>query len=113
MITETTPLLIAGDIAIDDRGEVGFVNGFSFADIKRFYTVKNHHRGFVRAWHAHRHEAKYVSVTEGAAVIGAVKIDSWEAPTADVAVARYVLSAEKPAVLFPGRLCKRIHVADR
>ena len=89
-----------GDIAVDDRGEVGFVNDFDFAGVKRFYTVKNHRRGFVRAWHAHSREAKYVTVLEGAAVVGAVRIDNWEKPAADVAVARYVLSARKPTVLY-------------
>jgi dTDP-4-dehydrorhamnose 3,5-epimerase len=100
MTRGTTPTLIAGDIAIDDRGEVSFINAFTFADVKRFYSVKNYHRGFVRAWHAHRQEAKYVSVTDGAAIIGAVKIDNWDAPSVDAPVARYVLSAKKPAVLY-------------
>jgi dTDP-4-dehydrorhamnose 3,5-epimerase-like enzyme len=94
------PILIKGDLAVDDRGEVGFVNDFDFADVKRFYTVKNHRRGFVRAWHAHRHEAKYVTVLDGAALVGAVKIDNWEKPTTDAPVARYVLSAKRPAVLY-------------
>ena len=38
------PKLIAGNIGIDDRGEVGFVNDFDFAGVKRFYTVRNHRR---------------------------------------------------------------------
>ena len=40
-----------------DRGEVGFVNDFDFEGVKRFYTLKNHPAGYVRAWHAHRREA--------------------------------------------------------
>jgi dTDP-4-dehydrorhamnose 3,5-epimerase-like enzyme len=93
------PILIKGDIAIDDRGEVGFVNDFVFAGVKRFYTIKNHRRGLIRAWHAHRHEAKYVTVLEGAALIGAIKIDNWDKPAAESSVARYILTAKKPAVL--------------
>ena len=31
-----------GDVAVDDRGEVGFVNDFDFAGVKRFYAVRNH-----------------------------------------------------------------------
>ena len=48
------PLLIEGGLAVDDRGEVRFVNGFGFEGVKRFYAVSNHQPGFVRAWHAHR-----------------------------------------------------------
>jgi dTDP-4-dehydrorhamnose 3,5-epimerase-like enzyme len=92
--------LYTGDLAVDDRGEVGFVNDFDFAGVKRFYTVKNHRQGFVRAWHAHRREAKYVMAVEGAALIGAVKIDDWDHPPPDTPVSRYVLSAVKPRVLY-------------
>lgn len=94
------PIHMQGGLAVDDRGEVGFVNDFSFADVKRFYTVKNHRQGFVRAWHAHKLEAKYVTVLEGSALIGAVSIDDWGNPSKDAAVSRFVLSARKPAVLF-------------
>jgi len=76
------------------------VNEFTFEGVKRFYTVTNHSRGFVRAWHAHRREAKYVTVVRGAALIGAVPIDDWEHPSRDAKVARYVLSAKKPSVVF-------------
>jgi dTDP-4-dehydrorhamnose 3,5-epimerase-like enzyme len=94
------PTLLPGALAVDDRGEVGFVNDFTFAGVKRFYTVANHRQGFVRAWHAHRHEAKYVFVAEGAALVGAVKIDDWQKPSPAAEVHRFVLSARKPAVLF-------------
>jgi dTDP-4-dehydrorhamnose 3,5-epimerase-like enzyme len=89
-----------GDLAVDDRGEVGFVNEFCFSGVQRFYTVKNHRQGFVRAWHAHRREAKYVTVLEGAAFVGAVKIDDWTQPSKDLPVSKWVLSAKKPKVLF-------------
>lgn len=92
--------LYTGDVAVDDRGEVGFVNDFDFSDVKRFYTVKNHRQGFVRAWHGHRREAKYVTVLEGAALVGAVKIDDWNEPAKDLPISKYVLAAAKPKVLF-------------
>jgi dTDP-4-dehydrorhamnose 3,5-epimerase-like enzyme len=94
------PKLLVGDLAVDDRGEVGFVNDFDFAGVKRFYTVRNHRQGFVRAWHGHKKEAKYVTVTAGAAVVAAVKVDDWERPSKDLKVARYVLSAARPRVLY-------------
>lgn len=92
--------LIEGGMAADDRGAVSFVNDFDFSGVKRFYMVTNHHAGFVRAWHAHRHEAKYITVLRGAAVIGAVKIDNWKSPSRKAPISRYVLSAQKPTVMY-------------
>ncbi len=94
------PRLIKGGVAVDDRGQVSFVNDFDFQGVKRFYAVENHARGFIRAWHAHKKEAKYVMVVKGAALVGAVKIDDWDNPSSDAQVHRHVLSAAAPAVLF-------------
>ena len=94
------PTLIPGGLAVDDRGSLGFVNDFDFAGVRRFYTVTNHSAGFVRAWHAHRREAKYVTVVNGAAIVAAVEIDDWDEPSKDLTVHRYVLSAERPSVLY-------------
>jgi dTDP-4-dehydrorhamnose 3,5-epimerase len=94
------PALIEGGLAVDDRGELRFVNGFNFEGVKRFYIVSNHQAGFVRAWHAHRHEAKYVFVSHGAAIIGAVEIDDWQKPSPTSQVHRFVLSAAKPSILY-------------
>ncbi len=94
------PHLIEGGIGVDDRGEVGFVNNFDFSGVKRFYTVRNHQQGFVRAWHAHRNAGKYVLVVSGSAIIGAVNIDNWEHPDKDARVYRFVVSAHKPAVVY-------------
>lgn len=91
---------INGGLAVDDRGTVSFVNDFNFEGVKRFYIVENHKQGFVRAWHAHKKEAKYVMVVKGSAVIGAVKIDNWENPSKDLKVNRFVLSEKNPSVLF-------------
>jgi dTDP-4-dehydrorhamnose 3,5-epimerase len=100
------PKLFAGNLAVDDRGEVGFINEFDFSGVKRFYTVSNHRLGFVRAWHGHKHEAKYVTVVQGAAMIAAVCVTEWENPSRDEPVCRYVLSAHRPAVLFiPSGYC--------
>jgi dTDP-4-dehydrorhamnose 3,5-epimerase len=85
---------------VDDRGEVGFVNGFDFAGVKRFYSVRNHRAGFVRAWHGHRREAKYVPVVAGAALVAAVRVDDWENPSRALPVTRHTLSAAAPRVLY-------------
>ena len=89
-----------GGLAVDDRGQVSFINDFNFKDVKRFYMVSNHSAGFVRAWHAHKKEAKYVLVVKGAAVIGAVPIDDWDKPSKNAKVERFVLSEKKPSILF-------------
>jgi dTDP-4-dehydrorhamnose 3,5-epimerase len=94
------PQLFEGGLGIDDRGEVSFVKDFSFDGVRRFYVVSNHSAGFVRAWHGHRQENKYVTVLRGAAIVAAVAIDNWEHPSKNAPVHRYVLSAKKPAVLF-------------
>lgn len=85
--------LINGGLAVDDRGTVTFVNDFDFKDVKRFYMVQNHAKGFIRAWHGHRKEGKYVLVVRGAIKLGVISMDSGEQNT-------YVLSASKPQVLF-------------
>lgn len=93
------PELLAGDLAVDDRGEVAFVNAFTFEGVKRFYTVANHASGHVRAWHGHRHEGKFVTVVQGAALVCCVEIDDWGSPSPTLPVRRFVLSALKPAML--------------
>ncbi len=94
------PRLIEGEVRIDDRGELLFVNGFNFDGIRRFYIVSNHQAGCVRAWHAHRHEAKYVLVVQGVAIVAAVQIDDWQEPNRNSEVHRFVLSAAKPSILY-------------
>jgi len=92
--------LLRGGIAVDDRGVVSFVNDFNFDEVRRFYMVSNHESGFVRAWHGHRNEAKYVMVVNGAALVCCVEIDVWEDPSPDLEVKRFVLDERDPTVLF-------------
>ena len=94
------PRLIEGGLGVDDRGTVAFVNDFRLEGVKRFYVVANHRAGTVRAWHAHRREGKYVTVVQGAAVVAAVGIDDWDRPSTEAQVHRYVLSQDKPSVLY-------------
>lgn len=93
--------VLRGSAITDDRGVVGFVNQFDpqAAGIRRFYVVSSHRRGFVRAWHAHRRERKFVTVVEGAALVCAVAIDDWAHPNLSTKIHRYVLTASDPAIL--------------
>lgn len=94
------PLLIKGGLSVDDRGEVGFVNDFNFKGVKRFYTLQNHSKGFVRAWHGHKNESKYFLAVKGSALVCAVKINDWSKPSKDLKVTRFTLSEKSPSVLF-------------
>lgn len=90
--------LIKGGISIDDRGCLRFANDFNFEGVKRFYQVENHRRGFIRAWHGHRNEGKYVWVTSGTALIGVVPLDSKEGDMSNVK--KFVLSDKSPSILW-------------
>ena len=86
---------IEGGMFADDRGKLRFVNGFDFKNVKRFYQVENHRQGFIRAWHGHIHEGKYVYVARGTALIGVVPLGEENATPK-----RYTLTSEKPQVLW-------------
>jgi len=104
------PKVISGGIATDDRGSVTFVNDFDFAGVKRFYQVQNHRRGFIRAWHGHENEAKYVYVPYGSALIGAIPIPNFvymdeiggdvEIIPGDKRPEKFILSSKSPKVLY-------------
>jgi len=94
------PFIINGDLSVDDRGELAFVNQFNMKSVKRFYMVSNHKQGFIRAWHAHKNESKYVFIVDGSALISTVQIDDWVNPSSDLTVEKFVLSAKKPSVLY-------------
>lgn len=90
---------IEGGIAVDDRGHIQFCNNFDMQEIRRFYVVSNHESHFVRAWHAHKKEAKCIFVISGAAIIGAVKIDNWDHPDKNAHIDRFVLSEKDPKLV--------------
>lgn len=92
--------LIYGDSSIDDRGKISFVNDFDFDKIKRFYIIENHRLNFIRAWHGHKNEAKYVICLNGSALVAAVEIDNWELPNKKAYINRFVLSSDKPSILY-------------
>jgi dTDP-4-dehydrorhamnose 3,5-epimerase len=90
--------MIKGGIAVDDRGSLRFVNDFNFEGVKRFYQVENHRRGYIRAWHGHEKEGKYVWVTSGSALVGIVPLDG--EPGNVNAVQKFVISDKAPSILW-------------
>lgn len=87
--------MFEGKIIADDRGTVRFINDFNFEGVKRFYQVENHRSGYIRAWHGHHQEGKYVYVVTGAALIGVVSFNDENAIPE-----KFVLSEEIPKVLW-------------
>lgn len=84
---------IQGGLFADDRGFLRFINDFDFKDVKRFYQVENHSKNFIRAWHAHKHEEKFVYVAKGSALIGAVNLESEE-------VYKTTMTSQSPSILY-------------
>ena len=100
---EEGPSIIKGGLAVDDRGTLRFVNDFNFDGVKRFYMVENHAAGFIRAWHGHRHEAKYVYVVSGAALVVAVRLEDARLDLPIEKAFRTVVSDSAPAIVrIPG-----------
>jgi len=94
------PYLIEGGLAIDDRGQVTFVNDFDFSNIKRFYMVENFSQNIIRAFHGHLKEEKYVLVVSGSAIVAAVEMDNIKKPKKSNEVHRFILSSRKPSILY-------------
>lgn len=90
--------ILTGGIAVDDRGSLRFVNDFDFSGVKRFYQVQNHRRGYIRAWHGHEREAKYVWVASGSALVGAVPLTAKEGDLSEMN--KIVLSDMTPKILY-------------
>ena len=65
--------------------------------------VSNHKKDFIRAWHGHKKEAKFVICLSGSAWIRYVKIDDWANPSKNLNVEQVFLSAKKPSIFYiPG-----------
>ena len=95
--------LIDADIATDDRGELMFSNNFDMSKIKRFYQITNFKTPFVRAWHGHKYESKYIVVLKGVAMLAVVKINNWKKPNKSLKIEKFILNDKKPKLLFiPG-----------
>lgn len=92
--------VIEGQIAVDDRGSVSFVNDFNFENVKRFYKVENFSTKTVRAFHGHLKEGKYVYVPKGSAIVAAVYLDDIKTPNKKNEVKRFILSEKKPNIIY-------------
>lgn len=91
--------LIDAGVAIDDRGELIFCNNFDMSKVKRFYHITNFLNPFVRAWHGHKKEEKFIIVTKGSALLAAVEIDDWDKPSKDLKIEKFILNDKSPKLI--------------
>ena len=99
------PKLIKVNVSPDDRGEITHCNDFNFLkkDLKRFYKIENHKLNFIRAWHAHKNEQKYILILSGSLKVSLVKIDNWKKPSKKLKIRNFFLNEKCPQILFiPG-----------
>lgn len=99
------PIIIDANISFDDRGEIIYCNNFNIIKnkIKRFYLISNNNINFIRAWHGHKKEEKYLLVLQGAFKICTVKIDNWKNPSKKLPVKKFIVNANSPKILhIPG-----------
>ena len=94
------PSVFQGNKIFDDRGSLGFINGFDVSDFKRFYLIENHSVNFIRAWHGHLKETKAIIMVKGEALVCAVELDDTTNPNKNNEVTRVVLSATSPSALY-------------
>lgn len=85
------PKIIQGNRIYDNRGSVRFSNELPFNIIKRFYTVQNYNKNFIRAWHGHLMEEKFIGCIRGTFQISAVKIDKVKKPSKDNKIFNFFL----------------------
>lgn len=86
------PKIITGNRIFDNRGSVRFNNNINFKNIKRFYTVHNYQKNFIRAWHGHFKEEKFIGCIRGTFQVSAVKIDRKDKPNKKNKVFSFILN---------------------
>jgi dTDP-4-dehydrorhamnose 3,5-epimerase-like enzyme len=94
------PLLYDGAVSFDHRGSVSYNNKLLLNKVKRFYVVQNKKNNFIRAWHGHKVEAKYIMCIKGKVKVSAVKIKNFEKPNKNSKVHSWTINDKKPSVIF-------------
>ena len=86
------PKIVIGNRIFDNRGSVKFNNNLVFKNVKRFYTVHNYEKNFIRAWHGHFKEEKFIGCIKGTFQISAVKIDKKKNPNKKNKVFSFIIN---------------------
>lgn len=95
------PSIVSGERFVDDRGFMIAHNEFDPAQlgIRRFYSVGNHTPGFVRAWHAHKKESKWITCLSGVAIVAVAQCEDPLNPDPCESIDKYILCADDPRIL--------------
>lgn len=101
-MNENKPEILNGGIAVDDRGNLKFINDFNFKNVKRMYQVENISKDVIRAFHGHMLEGKYVYVPKGTIKIVCCKIIDKDKSININANSphEFILSSLKPSILW-------------
>lgn len=94
------PQLIQGNVFVDQRGTLKFMNDIDLSPIKRFYTIQNANTEVVRAWQGHKIESKWFFVMKGSFKIGAVEINNFENPDTTIKPSFYELTESNHQILL-------------
>ncbi|AXT18579.1 hypothetical protein D7030_06955 [Flavobacteriaceae bacterium AU392] len=97
---ENQPELIVGGNYVDERGRLDFINDLDMSLIKRVYFTTHFDTNVVRAWQGHKIESRWFICVKGNFTVKLIAIDDWENPSKDLKTSNYILSANKPAVLY-------------
>jgi dTDP-4-dehydrorhamnose 3,5-epimerase len=96
------PKIIQGGKFSDNRGNISYVNDFSFTDIERFYIISNSTENPIRGWQGHKLDAKNFYCLSGSFNIHFIKIDNWENPSKDLIIETvFVSEADSKIVHIP------------
>lgn len=91
----------SGSKITDDRGHIIFNNNIKLEGVKRFYVVGNHQANFIRAWHGHKIERKYITCISGAAIVCYIPMDYDKFEDQKAIVKRTVLSPNGSMLEIP------------
>ena len=94
------PELLKGGVAIDARGSGSYNNNLQLKNIKRFYIVENFKKNFVRAWHGHKVEGKYILCIKGKAKVSAIKVNNFKKPSKKNKPEHFFLDSKLPSVVY-------------
>src|SRR5690606_30108611 len=99
----TTPTLIPGSQFTDERANLNFFNALDMKKVVRFYEIVPISTKILRAWQAHREEAKWFYCQSGSFKVHFIKVDYFDSPSSSLLPETYILTAREPAVLYvPG-----------
>ncbi|GAA3779579.1 WxcM-like domain-containing protein [Flavobacterium ginsengiterrae] len=93
------PKIIQGGSFSDHRGNISYVNDFSFTDIERFYIISNSKENPIRAWQGHKLDTKNFYCISGSFNIHFVKIDNWENPSKDLTIESVFVSESDSKII--------------